>query len=748
MTQQVKTVKLSGFNSQEEVRAAAQQLMSDYESQLRDKYGDNAQITIKGKAKVKAVAKPGSTTNGGTTSTDGGYSTDGSTTGGSSSSNEFNSHDYDKYRLNVKNMKDSNIRYISKPNDIWNKFMEKKSKDFNNLTTEMFLYTFHDEQRHEYLTSITIDCDKNDIVTTAQVSFRYDKRLMEYWIPGKTTFAIIGGTYDREILFVGRTSEVNQRGSEIEMVGQNIGWKFKMYMTTKFEKTLYKQPVKDVVKMIFKQLGFEKGKYHIDLTGIPNLNDYVLDENCTIVKGGKTVQNVPELTDVVKNLQQYNIDKYAAKKAQTHETQEVADQYNSIMKEQSILQVVDNKKAHSIASIRENYGVTTTVSDKEEKLIFSPTMDRIKGTQDLKDFLVKGYAADSEYTFEDVLHNIASAIDAHFFIIDTTVCFMSFNALFANSNLVQKAVNPRIDFWQLQDDSYELNVNQYGYYNTVIVEYKNGKIEKSYDDLVRIYGRIPIKYKEPKLDYYGAQLKAQAYLSAHIRDFGMELHATILHSGKYTVSSFVKLKNPLTMSEGLFYIYGTSVQWSADNQPLTCDLDLRFGPNNPDDPEVPEVGASYSSSGSGGGGNGSTASANVSGNIAQAAREITAGCVTEDDKAFAIYDWVDKYVKYDFYEGSRYSPTTMLSRKMGNCWDTAYLIYELCSAVGVKCEVWNGYYQFLDGTYGHLWNKIYYQGKMTFADTGYGSTGQIKRNPIGSYHGGKILSASLQEKNY
>ena len=238
MTQQVKTVKLSGFNSQEEVRAAAQQLMSDYESQLRDKYGDNAQITVKGKAKIKAVAKPGSTTNGGTTSTDGGYSTDGLSTGGSSSSNDFNSHDYDKYRLNVKNMKDSNIRYISKPNDIWNKFMEEKSKDFNNLTTEMFLYTFHDEQRHEYLTSITIDCDKNDIVTTAQVSFQYDKRLMEYWIPGKTTFAIIGGTYDREILFVGRTSEVNQRGSEIEMVGQNIGWKFKMYMTTKFEKTL------------------------------------------------------------------------------------------------------------------------------------------------------------------------------------------------------------------------------------------------------------------------------------------------------------------------------------------------------------------------------------------------------------------------------------------------------------------------------------------------------------------------------
>ena len=756
MTQQVKTIKLSGYNSEAEVRAAAQQVMANYASQLRDKYGSNADIQIKAQGKIKTTSTPRSNSTGSATSNGGAsspqsseYSTDGSSTGGTSSSNEFNPSDYDKYRLNVKNMKDSNVKYISKPKDIWNDFMEKESKDFSELTTEVFLYTFHDEQRHDYITSITIDCDKNDIVTTAQVSFRYNKRLMEYWIPGKTTFAIIGGTYDREVLFVGRTSEINQRGSEIELVGQNIGWKFKMYMTTKFEKTLYKQPIKDVVKMIFKQLGFEKGKYHIDLSGIPNLDDYILDENCTIVKGGKTVQNVPELTDVIKNLKSYDIDKYVSKKSQTHETQEVADQYNEIMKAQSILQVIDNDKTHSIASIRQNYGVTTSVSEKEDKLIFTPTMERIQGGKKLQDFLVKGYSADSEYTFEDVLHNIASAIDAHFFIIDTTVCFMSFNALFANSNMVQKAVTPRVDFWQLQDDSYELNVNQYGYYNTVIIEYKNGKIEKSYEDLVRIYGRIPIKYKEPKLDYYGAQLKAQAYLSAHIRDFGMELHATILHSGKYTVSNFIKLKNPLSTSEGLFYIFGTRVQWSADNQPLTCDLDLRFGPNNPDDPEIPEVGASYSSDGSGnGGGTGSTASANVSVNIAQAAREITAGCTTEDDKAFAIYDWVDKYVKYDYYSGTRYSPTTMLSRKMGNCWDTAYLIYELCSAVGVRCEVWNGYYQFLDGTYGHLWNRIHYQGKMVFADTGYGSTGEIKRNPIGSYHGGHILSQTLQEKNY
>ena len=32
------------------------------------------------------------------------------------------------------------------------------------------------------------------------------------------------------------------------------------------------------------------------------------------------------------------------------------------------------------------------------------------------------------YTYEEVLRNIASAIDAQFFIVDTTVCFVSFNS--------------------------------------------------------------------------------------------------------------------------------------------------------------------------------------------------------------------------------------------------------------------------------------------------------------------------------
>ena len=643
----------------------------------------------------------------------------------------------------ISNMKDSNISEKQKinPNDLWNKTALQKQNDAWVLKEEVFLYTFHDKEQHRYLNSISIDLDKGDILGTCQIYFPYNQKLMEYWIPCKTSFAIVGGTFDREILFVGRVGEINQRGDQIEMVGHNVGWKFKPYMTSKFEKSLEKMTVKNAVKLIFKELGFEKGKYHIDLSGIPNIDSYVIGEGGSIEKDGEKVQNVPELTEVVKNLQSYDIDKYIAKQSKTRDVQSVANAYDKETKMTSLDRSISANQSYTPSVLRQNYGISTVYKNTE--LLYTPILEKIQGSEELEDFLVKGYSADGENTYEDILINIAAAIDAHFFIVDTTVCFMSFNALIANSKIIQKAVTPVIDFWQLQDGSYELDINQYGYYNTVKVKYKNGTVTKCYDDLVKVFGEIAITYKEPKLDYEAAMLKAQAYLSAHIRDFGMELKATILHTGKIVPSTFIKLKNPLTMSEGLFFVQGTSVEWNADNQTLISDLDLRFGPENPDGLEVPEAGTSYSSSAGG-----TNASANVSASISQAAQEITRGCTTDDEKAFAIYDWVDKYVKYDLYYGSRHSSTEMLTRKMGNCRDTAYLIYDLCTAAGVKCEVWNGTYQFLDGTYGHLWNKIYYQGKMTFADTGYGSTGQIKRNPIGSYHGGKILSGSCVAKNY
>ena len=644
------------------------------------------------------------------------------------------------------NMKDSNVPYYYShdENDLMYLAASAKKDYYWGLKEEVFLYTSHDRQKHRYITSFQIDSDADDIVTTCSVEMPFKQALMEYYIPGRTVFMLIGGTFDREVLFIGRVSEVNQSGQSIEVVGQNIGWKFKQYMSKEFFEKIQGIPVPKVVKAIFKELGFERGKYLMDLWAIPDVTKYEIDENGSVTRDGETVYNVPDLEEVVNRLKDSDINEYVATRAKVNDTQEVIDTYTESRKMRTLDSVLNASTQYQSHNIRQNYGIKTII-DEEGKATYDPLEDRLYGTDTNFEYFTEDKSGDSDYTYEQILNNIAAAIDAQFFIVDTTVCFVSFNSLMAmsKSETLAKAIQPTIEFWQLKEDSYELDINQYGFYNTVIIKYKNGELKRAYDDLVRVYGEVPITYEEPDLNYAGAQLKAQAYLSAHIRDFAMQIRATILYTGKITVASFVKVRNPLTMSESLYYVYGISVQWDSQGQTITCDLDMRYGPENPDNPEVPEYGLEYTASE--GGGSTSVYSSSVSTDIAQAAQQLVQGATNSTQKAQKIYYWVDENITFEMYTGHRYSPSQMLGGvRRGNCYDTAYLIYALCTAAGVKCEVWNGIYHFLDGSIGHLWNKLEINGQMVFADTG-----RDNRNLIGNHGEGRyIISGHCVAKNY
>lgn len=677
-------------------------------------------------------------TGAGDTGSDSGSST-------SSGSNSTKSAMSKSERQKLYNMKDSNVPYYydHDENDLSYLAASEKRDYAWGFKEEVFLYTMHDRQKHRYITSFNIDSDAKDIVTTCTVNMPYRSELIEYYIPAKTVFMIIGGVYDREVLFIGRVSEVNQQGEEIQVVGQNIGWKFKQYMPVKFAKKLVGLPVPLAVKAIFKQLGFTEGKYHMDLWAIPNVFKYKLDENYGVTYKGETVQNVPELKEVVERMRGSDINKYVANQAKVRSTQAAADAYNSKTLV-ALSSVWKSSTSGYSSSYRKNYGVKTTVNNGQVE--YDPLEDRLLGTNKDISYFTKNSGGYAEHTFEEVMNSIASAIDAQFFIVDTTVCFVSFNAMMAmsSSEAVAKAVMPRIEYWQLKDDSFEVDINQYGYYNTVIIKYKNGTLKRSFEDLVRVYGEIAITYKEPDLNYEAAQLKAQAYLAAHVRDFGMEVHATILHTGKITVSSFVKAQNPLTMSESLLYVYGQSIQWDAEGQTIVCDLDMRYGPENPDGLEIPEYGLGYTKSSSSASGSSYVYHGDVPADVTSAAMTMIGNLTDSTDKAAAIYNWVDQNVKYELYTGHKYSDSEMLTGKRANCYDTAHLIYDLCTAVGVKCEIHSGTYHFLDGNWAHLWNKIEQNGKMVFADTGRDAQNSIGHHGEGRY----IVSDTCVAKNY
>ena len=106
-------------------------------------------------------------------------------------------------------------------------------------------------------------------------------------------------------------------------------------------------------------------------------------------------------------------------------------------------------------------------------------------------------------TFEELIKEICEGIDLIFICKRSTVVVTDYESLYAEAKYLRDNYHDSVQaediaLWQLEDGSYELEVNEYGFYNTVKVNYKNGTITESYEDLVRVYGEVgyPLLYLE------------------------------------------------------------------------------------------------------------------------------------------------------------------------------------------------------------------------------------------------------------
>lgn len=215
-----------------------------------------------------------------------------------------------------------------------------------------------------------------------------------------------------------------------------------------------------------------------------------------------------------------------------------------------------------------------------------------------------------EETFEELIGDICKSIDLIFAVKRSTVVVTDYESIYAQAKYLrdhQKSVvaSEDIKLWQIEDGSYELDVNQYGYYNTVKVHYKDGVVVEDYEDLVNVFGTVAIDYHEPKIDKATAQMKAKAYLAAHVRDFDMAVRATILHDGDIEIGDIVTIENPMSMRDEnrklqkrdpeFYFVKGNSVSWEGKGA-IKSDLDLRYGAESPEGREIPEAGTQYKNS--------------------------------------------------------------------------------------------------------------------------------------------------------
>jgi hypothetical protein len=109
--------------------------------------------------------------------------------------------------------------------------------------------------------------------------------------------------------------------------------------------------------------------------------------------------------------------------------------------------------------------------------------------------------------------------------------------------------------------------------------------------------------------------------------------------------------------------------------------------------------------------------ARIPGNIAQAAQEITADGMTDEEKAKLLYQWVGTRVRYDWEKVRLYeeeqiwneqTPEDTFASRAGVCIDYSRLYAVMARSVGLEVKVVTGLGYDGRGGYGpHAWNEVY-----------------------------------------
>lgn len=227
-----------------------------------------------------------------------------------------------------------------------------------------------------------------------------------------------------------------------------------------------------------------------------------------------------------------------------------------------------------------------------------------------------------EMTFEELVGEICNGIDLMFLCKRSTVVVTDFESIFAEAKYLRdnhknSVKSEQVNLWQMEEDSYELNINQHGFYNTVYVKYKNGKVKESFEDLVRVYGEVPITYTDLGVDKSTAIMKAKAYLAAHMRDLELTVNTTMLSDADIDIGDIISIENPLTLTNSIrqsqgrdaefLFTKGVSTSWDGDEY-ITSDIECQFSPTSPKRAEVPTAGSYGGSNGSGGSGDSTSGS--------------------------------------------------------------------------------------------------------------------------------------------
>lgn len=359
---------------------------------------------------------------------------------------------------------------------------------------------------------------------------------------------------------------------------------------------------------------------------------------------------------------------------------------------------------------------------------------------------VGGSAVDiDDLTFYGLIKQIIGGIDGIFVVANNLAYLLSFQDMYKYREQFDEYI-PIIYESQIIENSLVKNWSTSGYYNSVEVTYADGTIKYQNDTLVKQYGENTFYYDFPEDDEETAKAKANALLSAHIRDYSTDIEVNIIYNENITTGSWVKLPKTVTRITGRTRkerqqellkkqhkkIYNTHkgvnivnfteeiienkdtiskrIQHIVDEKGNKYDIEIndsdydlffvqgftcRWNAQNslmmslhlkygPDTPQDPK----NASIGAMGGG-GMSSGANLSGNIGQLVAQWIRNCHSDLEKAEAVHNGLMEYrIVYSYYANFHYKTAEECLQHAHNpglnCGDTTQLTVECMKQAGLN----------------------------------------------------------------
>lgn len=233
-----------------------------------------------------------------------------------------------------------------------------------------------------------------------------------------------------------------------------------------------------------------------------------------------------------------------------------------------------------------------------------------------------------DLTFYGLIKQICGAVDATFTIANNMAYLLSFKDLYKYRDKYDEYI-PILTADKIQNDTLTKNWTTDGFYNAVNITYNGGELEYKYEPLIEQYGENVFYYDLSEDDEETATAKAKALLSAHVRDYSLDLELRCLYDPHITTGSWIKLPTKITRMSvsqdkeipkqnnnipnrettieteyDIFYVQGYSLRWTTQNA-LIMDLHLKYGPDTPEDPVNATIGTGAVQTTQGTGGYGS-----------------------------------------------------------------------------------------------------------------------------------------------